>query len=177
MKAVCCIALLLLALPARAEVAIPDGYRMDHYRAATPDHLPGARTVTAPEARDLAGHGAVLVDVTPIGRAAMGARQWILPAPHESLPGAVWLPNAGYGRLDPAMDGWFRDQLARLTDGDKARPLIFFCMADCWMSWNAGRRAMTEYGYRAVHWFPEGTDGWRFEMWPMAEAIPVPPPP
>ena len=44
--------------------------------------------------------------------------------------------------------------------------LLFFCLADCWMSWNAAKRAQ-EYGYTSVLWYPEGTDGWRFEDWPV----------
>ncbi len=44
-------------------------------------------------------------------------------------------------------------------------PVLFFCLAECWMSWNAAKRAL-EYGYSNVFWYPEGTDGWRFEEWP-----------
>jgi rhodanese-related sulfurtransferase len=28
------------------------------------------------------------------------------------------------------------------------------------MSWNAARRAITEYGFEEVLWYPLGTDGW-----------------
>ena len=38
-------------------------------------------------------------------------------------------------------------------------PLLFYCLKDCWMSWNAAKRAIA-LGYRHVYWFPEGTDGW-----------------
>jgi hypothetical protein len=27
------------------------------------------------------------------------------------------------------------------------------------MSWNAAKRALA-LGYRSVHWYPDGTDGW-----------------
>jgi hypothetical protein len=34
------------------------------------------------------------------------------------------------------------------------------------MSWNAARRAL-EWGYTAVIWYPDGTDGWDFEDLPL----------
>ncbi len=37
--------------------------------------------------------------------------------------------------------------------------LAFYCKADCWMSWNAAKRAVS-YGYRQVLWFPGGPDAW-----------------
>ena len=51
------VAVALLPALALAEVAVPDGYRMDHYRAPVPSELPGG-TVVGPEeahARALAG--------------------------------------------------------------------------------------------------------------------------
>ena len=59
--------------------------------------------------------------------------------------------------------------------GDKRRPLKFFCMADCWMSWNAVKRA-AEFGYGHVHWFAEGTDGWWELDRPLVAAEPPPVP-
>ena len=37
--------------------------------------------------------------------------------------------------------------------------IVIYCLRDCWMSWNAAKRAMT-MGYRNVVWYPDGTDGW-----------------
>ena len=54
---------------------------------------------------------------------------------------------------------YFHDALAALTLGDPARPLVFYCEANCWMSWNAARRAVAE-GYTAVYWFPGGMQDW-----------------
>ena len=48
---------------------------------------------------------------------------------------------------------------ARATAGDKAAPVVIFCKADCWMSWNAAKRAVAQ-GYTGVNWYPEGVDGW-----------------
>lgn len=169
--------MLAAAAAAAAEVPVPDGHRMEHYRAATPATVPGARTAAAAEVKDLRAAGAVLVDVTPLGVGTYGRMRgrWIVKAPHETIPGAVWLPNVGYGRLEPAMAAWFAERLTSLTGGDRARPLVFFCSPDCWMSWNAARRA-AEAGYAAVYWFPEGVDGWRDALEDLARAEPQPPP-
>ena len=80
--------------------------------------------------------------------------------PRENIPGSVWLPNVGYGELSAEFADYFRTELERLTGGDKSKPLVFYCDANCWMSWNAAKRAMT-YGYSAVQWYPDGTDGWK----------------
>ena len=48
------------------------------------------------------------------------------------------------------------------TRGNKSHPVIFYCRSDCWMSWNAAKRALS-FGYTKVYWFAEGIDGWLFE--------------
>jgi PQQ-dependent catabolism-associated CXXCW motif protein len=79
----------------------------------------------------------------------------------------------GFGRLSDELDAYFRDSLRRLTDADNARPVVIFCEADCWMSWNAARRA-AEYGYTSVYWYPEGTTGWVRAGHELAVAAPAP---
>ena len=97
--------------------------------------------------------------------AAAATRRTCLPAPSgatrrgDSIPGAVWLPNVGFGELAPETEAYFRAGLARATGSDLHRPIVIFCMRDCWMSWNAAKRALG-FGYTGVHWFPDGTDGW-----------------
>lgn len=141
----------------------PPDYRMDDFRKPTPATLAGATVVDADKAYDLwkAG-GAVFVDVLP--RAPKPPN---LPAgtvwrdkPRKNIPGSVWLPNVGYGALSPEMDRYFREGLAAAAGGDKTRLVVFYCLRDCWMSWNAARRALRDYGYTRVIWFPDGTDGW-----------------
>ena len=44
-----------------------------------------------------------------------------------------------------AGQGWGDDgRAAALTGDDKAQPVLFFCLQDCWMSWNAAKRALEE---------------------------------
>jgi PQQ-dependent catabolism-associated CXXCW motif protein len=93
--------------------------------------------------------------------------------PRATIPGAVWLPDTGYGALAPPMETWLRESLARITDGDRAKLLVVFCLRDCWMSWNAAKRALA-LGYTNVAWYPDGTDGWSEEDLPLEDAQPAP---
>ncbi len=158
------------------DVAEPAGYRTSQYRAATPASLRGARVVTTAEARQMwDGKNAVFVDVMP-----HAPRPANLPAgtiwrerPRQNIPGSVWLPDTGYGELAPVTERYLRDNLARVTAGDHARLLVFYCLKDCWMSWNAAKRALA-MGYTNVAWYPEGTDGWADADLPLEQATPAP---
>ncbi len=140
----------------------PAGYRQDDYRAKTPATLTGAKVLSTEQALAASRDGrSVFVDVLPRPPRPAG-----IPAgavwrdkPRFDIPGSLWLPETGYGELAPAMLRYFENGLERATAADKSRPLVFYCLADCWMSWNAAKRALT-LGYRNVSWYPEGTDGW-----------------
>jgi PQQ-dependent catabolism-associated CXXCW motif protein len=136
--------------------------------------LAGARVVTIAEAaslwRDKTG---LFLDVMP--RAPRPAN---LPAgtiwrdkPRFSIPGSAWLPNTGYGELAPPTEDYFRTALQKLTGGDRTRPILLYCLRDCWMSWNAAKRALA-WGYTQVIWFPDGTDGWGEADLPLEPAQP-----
>ena len=166
-------ALLLLSGPASAQgVPEPDGYRTEHYRAPVPETLAGARVLTAEEAHAIwAEGGAVFVDVLPGAPKPANLPEgtiWREPA-RLSIPGAIWLPNVGYGALAEVNHAYFRAGLEKATGGDPGRPLVFFCLMDCWMSWNAAKRAL-DYGYPDVMWLPDGTDGWDLADYPL-EAV------
>jgi PQQ-dependent catabolism-associated CXXCW motif protein len=53
--------------------------------------------------------------------------------------------------------------------------VVLYCLADCWMSWNAAKRAQ-EIGYSNVAWYREGTDGWFAAGLPLEETAPEPRP-
>ena len=78
--------------------------------------------------------------------------------PRFDIPRSLWLPDTGYGELAPVMLDYFRRGLDKALDG-RQRPLVFYCLKDCWMSWNAAKRALA-LGYSNVAWYPEGSDGW-----------------
>jgi PQQ-dependent catabolism-associated CXXCW motif protein len=161
---------------ATGEVTEPSDYRTTDYRMPVPRTLKGATVVNPDEAEKLmAAKAAVFIDVYP--RAPKPPN---LPAgtiwrdvPHASIAGAHWLPNVGYGVLSPEFETYFKTRLEALTGKDKAAPVVFFCLKDCWMSWNAAKRAQT-WGYSAVHWFPEGTDGWQAIGNDLVSVTPVP---
>lgn len=163
-------ALMLLAGPVAAQgVSEPEGYRGEPYRAPVPETLAGAVVVDAKAAHVLWQGGEVaFVDVLP-----RAPKPGNLPPgtiwrdkPRLSIPGAVWLPNTGYERIAPETEAYLREGLAEVTGDDPGHPVLFFCLEDCWMSWNAAKRAL-EMGYSEVYWFPEGTDGWDFEGYPL----------
>ena len=150
------------SIPAAAEVPEPPGYRMEDFRAPVPATLVGATVVSVERARELVESGeVVLIDVLPRPPKPKGLKPGTIwrPRPRYNLPGSVWLPNTGFGALSDQVEGYFSNALRRLTKNDKNRGILFYCLADCWMSWNAAKRAIS-YGYRSVYWFPEGTDAW-----------------
>jgi len=169
-----------LALPAQAQenAPEPEGYRTDNYRAPVPATLAGARVLATGEAEAIWRAGAgVFIDVLP-----HAPKPQNLPAgtiwrekPRLNIPGSIWLPDTGYGALAAATDDYLRHGLARASGGNRATLLVIYCLADCWMSWNAAKRALS-YGYRNVAWYPEGTDGWQRADLPVAESQPEPRP-
>ena len=173
------VALLLLAgTPVRSETATPpepDRFRGENYRAPTPASLKGARTATTAEAARLWREKAALfVDVMP-----HAPRPANLPAgtiwrdkARLDIPGSAWLPDTGYGELAPATEDYLRRALTILTAGDRAKLIVFYCLRDCWMSWNAARRAVS-WGYSNVIWYPDGTDGWQESSLPLEPAEPM----
>lgn len=166
----------LLPLPALAQpVPEPEGYRDAPYRAPVPSGLSGATTVGTEEARRLWEEGAaVFVDVLPRDERPPDLPEGTIwrDRPHDTIPGAAWLPNVGYAALPPGDAAYFEDGLATLTGGDHSRAVLFFCLADCWMSWNAAKRALS-LGYSDVYWFPDGSDGWAQAGLPTEGAEPM----
>lgn len=155
-------------------IAEPQTYRTENYRAPVPATLTGARVIDAIEAERIwQAKGAVFIDVYPQAPKPENLPEgtiWRTPK-HESIAGSYWLANVGYGVLSAQSERYFREGLERLTKGDRNRALVFFCLRDCWMSWNAARRAL-EMGYRNVIWFPDGTDGWKELGLPVEQITP-----
>lgn len=172
---------LVLALaaiwPAQAQEAVPEppGYRTDSYRAPVPATLHGAKVLTTVQAEALWRAGAAsFIDVLPRPpKPNLPAGTIWREAPRPHIPGSLWLPDTGYGELADVTEDYFKRGLQRASGGDRARSLVFYCEANCWMSWNAARRALG-YGYANVAWYPDGTDGWRRAELPMQDATPEP---
>jgi PQQ-dependent catabolism-associated CXXCW motif protein len=156
-------------------------FRISQYRAPTPQSVPGGITITLEDLQRLTqGSNAVLIDVMPsegVGPDPVTG-VWHVPKPRDHMSGSIWLPDVGKGSLTPALDAYFQANLARSTGHEKSRAIIIYCQADCWMSWNAVKRAAS-YGYTILYWYPDGTDGMRDWDVPLVRATPVPlvPPP
>lgn len=151
------------------------GFRIAHYRAPVPRDVPGGTVVGLEDIdRLVAGERALLIDVMPTEGPGADPRtgEWRLAKPHSSIAGAVWLADVGRGRIDGRLESYFRDNLERLTAGDRARAIIIFCQSDCWMAWNAVQRA-AKWGYSRLYWYRDGIDGWRDWDRPLAAARPV----
>ncbi|WP_400765815.1 PQQ-dependent catabolism-associated CXXCW motif protein [Methylosinus sporium] len=167
----------LVSAPAVAETAPePEGYRLSDFRAAVPATLRGARVIDAQQAfalwRDKA---AAFVDVLPRPPRPAGLPPDAVwrDKPRFDIPGSVWLPETGYGELPDASLRYFENGLVRASARDKSRPLVFYCLANCWMSWNAAKRALA-LGYSNVSWFSQGTDGWAAAGHPLEPREPEP---
>lgn len=153
----------------------PEGYRLADYRAPVPAALEGAEVLTTQTLRELIRVEApLLIDVMPAPRRPRDTGLW-LPPKRDNIPGSYWLANTGYGELSDEFAAFFESELESLTEEHPGRRLVFYCEADCWMSWNAAKRALS-LGYDNVAWYPEGTDGWRQAGLPLLSAEPLPMP-
>lgn len=167
--------------PAHAEETRPpepQSYRMQDFRAPTPATLSGAKVLTTAEAEGLWRSGkAAFVDVVgqPPRPANLPEGTVWRDKPRSDIPGSIWLPETGYGALNPAMEQYFRANLDRVAGADRDKTLVFYCLKDCWLSWNAAKRAVA-FGYPHVEWYPEGTDGWTAAGLPVEPAKPAPRP-
>ena len=170
-----CLALLSLCLivgVAEAQTALfsSDGYRIDVYRSPTPQQIDGASLVDTPALQTLLKQtpAPLLIDVY--------RRQWlherfIEDQPHENLPGSHWLANTGDGELSAQWQRYFTYHLQRASHGEKGWPLVFYCRSDCWLSWNAVKRAH-HLGYHNLYWYRDGIDAWQQAGLPLVPAQP-----
>ena len=94
---------------------------------------------------------------------------WTIAKQRMSLPGAIWLPEVGRGRLAEGIGAYLE---TRLSERAARRAVVVFCTADCWMSWNAARR-VADLGYE-TWWWPLGVDGWTDAGRELAPVTPVP---
>jgi PQQ-dependent catabolism-associated CXXCW motif protein len=176
--AVAVFAALAFTGPAQAQASVPepDGYRMDDYRAPVPATLAGARVLSTAEAEAVWRAGtAVFIDVLP-----RAPKPQNLPAgtvwrdkPRFDIPGSIWLPDTGYGKLARPTEDYLRRGIERASGGNKAALLVIYCQEDCWMSWNAAKRILS-YGYSNVAWYPDGSEGWQRANLPATQTQPEP---
>jgi PQQ-dependent catabolism-associated CXXCW motif protein len=141
----------------------PEGFWNGPINSDVPATITGGKLIHAEElARLLKESKPLVIDVSNESKRPPGMAPdapW-LPLPQEVIPGSVWLPGAGMADIAPHTDVLFRKLLSQTTGDDLDHLVVIYCHERCWLSWNAAKRAIT-YGYRRVHWFPEGVEGWR----------------
>jgi rhodanese-related sulfurtransferase len=119
------------------------------YGSATPLTIPGAKTITTEQLKDMLGKEPkpVLIDAL---------------AASDMIEGAEGLGNGiGEQRMFGKDRSMFPKALQSLTAGDKARPVVFYCRSSsCWHSYNASLHAVSE-GYSNVFWYRGGLDAWK----------------
>jgi PQQ-dependent catabolism-associated CXXCW motif protein len=149
-----------------------DGYRNTLYRSPTPTFHEQAQTL---EPSDLVAlqqqhPELLLIDVyrNPWLRGV-----YTLQEQHSNLPNSLWLANCGDGVLDAQWTAYCQQQFAQATEGNKAHPIVFYCRSDCWLGWNAIKRA-DALGYSNLYWLRDGIDGWQQADLPLVPAQPVP---
>jgi PQQ-dependent catabolism-associated CXXCW motif protein len=130
-----------------------------NYHQNTPLTVPGAKTI-----RTLALKSQLDSVTPPILIDVLGSdveRRLVLPK-------AILLGlDAGVGVPSTLQRDRFRAVLAKLTNSDKAMPLVFYCLnADCWLSYNASLRALEE-GYKNILWYRGGVNAWNAAKLPL----------
>ena len=152
----------LIARAGEGDFDPENGLRIHHYTDPVPDTVPGGTVLDTESVKRLIDEtDVVLIDVLSIS----GVRydeldgSWPDHEPRYNIPGSMWLPNVGYGRPSADMRKYFLDTVAEATDGVISRPVLIYCVSDCWMGWNAVQH-LARAGYTRVYWSPTGTDGW-----------------
>jgi len=172
--AVLTLTLSLCSSIAHAETTLfsADGYRNGLYRSPTPQQVDGAQIIDTEHLQALLKQTPkpVLIDVY--------RRQWlegrfIEDEPHANLPDSHWLANTGDGELSQAWQDYFSRNLQKATAGRKDQLMVFYCRADCWLSWNAVKRAAA-LGYNNLYWYRDGLDAWQAANLPLQPAQPEP---
>lgn len=156
----------------------PTSFRTENYRSPTPACTPYGTTVNTQELRNLlqTTPQMALIDVLGVMRRPEMDEfdsAWLPSQIRHNLPGSHWLPNVGYAQLDDEMKTYLFVQLQQITNNDPDFPIVMYCIVDCWLSWNALKRAH-DMGYRNLYWYPDGTDGWADYELPLVESTPIP---
>jgi PQQ-dependent catabolism-associated CXXCW motif protein len=131
------------------------------YHQETPLSVPGAITI-----KTLALKKLIDSATPPVVIDALGGT----PGKRVVIPTAVWLGfDAGDGRVFAAERAKFAAVLSKLTNADKSKPIVFYCLGvECWLSYNAALRAVEE-GYKNVYWYRGGWESWKAARMPFVK--------
>lgn len=142
-----------------SELFNDEGYRLTRYRSPTPISHEQAITLEPVQLQELLQQEphAALIDVY--------GNPWLrghftLQEKHFNLPNSLWLANCGTGELTADWEAYCKTWLKQISGGDPEFPLVFYCRADCWLGWNAAKRA-ADWGYGRLYWLRDGIEGWQ----------------
>jgi PQQ-dependent catabolism-associated CXXCW motif protein len=164
------------AASATTEIQLFDratGYRINHMIGEVPLRIDGGVTLGIDELEALVARAdPVLIDVYDdrpgiLERVSLGV--FAQRKPRMQIEGSASLAGFGAGSIDTLEDVRLARKLKEMTGGDRTRPIVFYCLANCWTSWNAARRAIG-LGYPNVHWFRDGIEAWQDAGLPVAPA-------
>lgn len=129
----------------------------------TPTSIPGGQVVTTDRLIPMLAQGP-----------QHGPLVFHVLGPGDMLPGAqMATPASQAGTFDDQTQREFGQYLQQVTHGDKAKPLVFYCLnTQCWMSYNAALRAIN-MGFSQVMWYRGGIEAWR-QAQQMAAGMPTP---
>lgn len=175
MYVVAAMATLLTVAIARAQADAPpesEGYWQGPMNGRVPATITGGTVIdTQALAALLDREQVVVIDVFPAPRRPEHLSSPWRPVPHHGISRSIWIPGMGSGVISVAMADYVKARLSALTGGDRDRPVILYCRADCWASWNAAKRVIAE-GYRHVFWYPDGIEAWQNAGLPTAVVEP-----
>jgi len=153
------------------------GLRIHHYTDPVPTTVPGGVTLDTAGVVDLlqSTPDLVLLDVLSINDVRYDELDgsWPDAPPRDNIPGSLWLPNVGYGRPAEDMRTYLLETMTEAVSGDLSKPILVYCIADCWMGWNAVQH-LANADFKTVYWYPDGTDGWAAANLPLEVSEPVP---
>jgi len=148
-----------------------DGYRSTQYRSPTPTFSNYAKTIEPSELLALQKKDPQLL-LVDVYRNPWLRGQFTLQEQHSNLPKSLWLANCGDGSLSEEWMAYCQQNLEQATAANKAYPIVFYCRSDCWLGWNAAKRAHA-LGYNNLYWLRDGIDGWMQADLPLEPAQPV----
>lgn len=154
-----------------SELFTLEGYRLLRYRSPTPAQHEQATTLSTEQLVNMLKNipPPALLDVQPL---IWKDGFFIQKEPRLHIPGSRWTPNVGQGELEESWADYFQQNLLDITQGRQDYPVVIYCTADCWMSWNAIKRAK-EWGYSHLYWYRDGSDGWQEADLDTAEGVPA----
>lgn len=136
----------------RQEYGVPPQPQLQtNLHGPTPSSIPGGQVITTDRLLALyqqAGQNGLLV--------------FHVLGPGPTLPYAQnAAPASQAGSFDDQTQQQFGQYLQQITQGNRSRPLVFYCQStQCWMSYNASLRAI-RLGFSQVYWYRGGIEAWQ----------------